>query len=144
MPPPIIHPSLNLILLPSSFFVSKLLPTDPVPQSILDSLASSSHKFLNLTRTLEETSIVGEWHDAIPSVFQPDACWRCIKIQGPMEFALVGVLAELTAPLKKASIGVFVMSTWNTDYLLVNERNIDLAVQVLKGDGWSFVENYKK
>lgn len=69
--------------------------------------------------------------------------------------ALVGVLAQLSAPLKNAEIGIFVTSTWyvhnkilfltmahfdsrNTDYLLVNQSNIEQAVEALKADGWTF------
>ncbi|KAE9398495.1 hypothetical protein BT96DRAFT_920820 [Gymnopus androsaceus JB14] len=137
MPPPIDHPCLHLHVLPGSFFVAKLQPSEPVPQPIIDSLANDTG-FLSLTRTPEETSIVGQWHDGIPASFKPDAVWRCIKLQGPMEFSLVGVLTQLSTPLKDAGIGIFVTSTWNTDYLMVNESNLELAVNALKKDGWAF------
>ncbi|KAJ3789220.1 ACT domain-containing protein [Lentinula aff. detonsa] len=138
MAPPIDHLSLHLHVLPGTFFISKLEPTEPVPQSIVNLLVKRGSLFLSLTRTPEETSIVGQWHDGIPEAFKPEAVWRCIKLQGPMEFSLVGVLAQLTAPLKEAEIGIFVVSTWNTDYLLVNELNLELAMETLKADGWTF------
>ncbi|KAJ4485068.1 hypothetical protein C8J55DRAFT_35539 [Lentinula edodes] len=85
MPPPIEHPCLHLHVLPDTFFVSKLGPIEPVPQSIINHLINNS-RFLSLTRTPEETSIVGQWHDGIPAAFEHEAVWRCIKLQGPMEF----------------------------------------------------------
>ncbi|KAF9074865.1 ACT domain-containing protein [Rhodocollybia butyracea] len=139
MPPPIEHPCLHLHVHSGTYFVSKLQPSAPIPQSIIVSLVDST-RFLNVTRTSEETSIVGEWHTGIPVAFKPDAIWRCIKLRGPMEFSLVGVLAQLSAPLKSAGIGIFVISTWNTDYLLVNENHVELAVETLKADGWTFEE----
>ncbi|KAJ3863026.1 ACT domain-containing protein [Lentinula novae-zelandiae] len=138
MPPPIDHPCLHLHVLPDMFFVSKLEPIEPVPQSIINHLINDS-RFLSLTRTQEETSIVGQWHDGIPAAFEHEAVWRCIKLQGPMEFSLVGVLAQLAAPLKEAGIGIFVVSTWNTDYILVNASNLETAVGALRVDGWIFV-----
>ncbi|KAJ4485784.1 ACT domain-containing protein [Lentinula aciculospora] len=137
MPPPIDHACLHLHVLPDTFFVSKFQPNETVPRSIFNLLVKDS-RFLSLTRTPEETSIVGQWHDEIPSGFQGDAVWRCIKLQGPMEFSLVGVLAQLATPLKEAKIGIFVVSTWNTDYLLVNEGDLELAVKTLKADRWTF------
>ncbi|KAJ3763405.1 ACT domain-containing protein [Lentinula raphanica] len=137
MPPPIDHPCLHLHVLPDLFFVCKLEPNGPIPQSILNLLIEDS-RFLSLTRTPEEISISGQWHDGIPEVFKPKAVWRCIKLRGPMEFSLVGVLAQLTTPLREAGISVFVISTWNTDYLLVDEGSLELTMQTLKADGWIF------
>ncbi|KAF5388518.1 hypothetical protein D9757_004695 [Collybiopsis confluens] len=136
MSPPVLDARLHLTVQPGLFFVSQL---QEIPVSIIDLLQSNNNRFLSLTRTSEEISIVGEWYHDIPPAFESDACWKCIKVNGPMDFALVGVVSELTAPLKKALISVFIASTWNTDYLLVKEKDLEYAVQALKDDGWTFL-----
>jgi len=141
MPPPIDHPSLYLHVLERPYFVTQLRPNVAIPAPFLEALAwADSGRFLSITRTLEETSIAGEVDDVFP-VDAEDSKWRCIKIAGPMEFGLTGVLSSFTAPLKDANIPVFAVSTWNTDYLLVPIDKIDEATVVLKGDGWVFVES---
>ncbi|KAF9469819.1 ACT domain-containing protein [Collybia nuda] len=65
--------------------------------------------------------------------------WTCIKIMGPMEHNLTGILADFSAPLKAAQVPIFAVSTWNTDYVLVPATMLDVAVTALKADGWSFV-----
>ncbi|KIP11113.1 hypothetical protein PHLGIDRAFT_56853, partial [Phlebiopsis gigantea 11061_1 CR5-6] len=134
MPPPIDHPALHLHLLPRLFEVVKLEPDEPVPaehvQALIDPAAAKG-SFISVTRTDEEISIVRQSDE-------PDAKWRCIKIAGPMEFDLTGVVCNFTAPLKHAGIGVFAVSTWNTDYVLVPKEFAAKAVEALKQDGWTF------
>ncbi|KAI0322990.1 ACT domain-containing protein [Amylostereum chailletii] len=137
MPPPSNDAALQLQLLPGTFFVSQLKPTEPLPTSILASLQNVNigGKFLSITRTNDEISIVGEVnfeHNA------EDATWSCIKITGPMDFGLTGIMCDLSNPLKRAGIPIFALSTWNTDYVLVPKNKADAAVQALRDDGWKF------
>jgi hypothetical protein len=129
MPPPSSHPSLFLRLLKQPFFVTQLHPNAAIPVSFMEALSSdTSGRFLSITRTAEEISIVGE-ATAILAVDVDDSKWRCINIAGPMEFGLIskriaystyltplagltGVLSSFTAPLKDAKIPVFAVSTW--------------------------------
>jgi hypothetical protein len=61
--------------------------------------------------------------------------WRCLRVAGSMPFTLVGVLAALTVPVARAGIGVFVVSTFDTDFLLVKDANYPRAVEALRADG---------
>ncbi|KAJ8084506.1 hypothetical protein PM082_003278 [Marasmius tenuissimus] len=138
MPPPTSHSNLNLHVLPDACFVVKLDSTDAVPQAVLDTLAKPTGKLISITRTSEELSIAGSWQESYPAEFKPGCTWRCIKIQGPMDFGLIGVIAQFTEPLKAAGVPVFVTSTWNTDYIMVPKDNLSKAVDTLKTDGWVF------
>ncbi|KAI0094444.1 ACT domain-containing protein [Irpex rosettiformis] len=143
MPPPYPHPSFQLILLPNSYNVTQFKPEEPIPQSYIDALtgARSKHlssgegkmRMLSITRTNEEVSIVEE-------VELGEGEWRCVRVMGPMAFDVVGVINNATAPIKAAGVGVFVVSTWNTDYILISREHIETAVEAWKGDGWEFVE----
>ena len=57
--------------------------------------------------------------------------WRCIQVLGPLDFNLVGILAQLSAVLAEADISIFALSTYDTDYLLVKENNLNRARQAL-------------
>lgn len=62
--------------------------------------------------------------------------WRCLQLAGPMDFSLTGVLASLLAPLARAGISVFALSTYDTDYLLVKAESLVQAMQVLREAGY--------
>ncbi|KAJ7597448.1 ACT domain-containing protein [Mycena floridula] len=136
---PFDHPQLLLSVQPGTFFVFKHSPDgDIIPEVVFENLARHSDKFLSVTRALDEISIVGEYHEGLPQLYKTESIWRCIRIAGPMEFELTGVLASFTLPLKAASLPVFVVSTWNTDYILVKQENLEAAVEALRGAGWMF------
>ncbi|OAX40059.1 hypothetical protein K503DRAFT_768916 [Rhizopogon vinicolor AM-OR11-026] len=104
MPPPLDlnHPSLELDLLPQTFFV-KQLPVDAnIPVTIASELitAGGNPSILSITRTTEEISIVGE-------AVGDDGQWKCIKIAGPLEFGLTGVMCSFTTPLRDVNVPVF-------------------------------------
>ncbi len=61
--------------------------------------------------------------------------WRAFVVDGPLDFALTGVLSSLTAPLAEAKISIFTLSTFGTDVLLVREHDVDAAVSALSGAG---------
>jgi len=127
------HPSLRLEVLPGIFFIAKQEAGQDVP---VKDLMADSGKFISITRTTEEISIVGEWHEGMPDSY--DHTWKCIKMRGPLDFGLTGILADFTAPLKTVSISVFALSTWNTDYVLVKADRLTEAVSVLEQNGWIF------
>ncbi|KAG7099653.1 hypothetical protein E1B28_001479 [Marasmius oreades] len=138
MAPPVNRSSLHLHVLPDLCFVVQMDPTDAIPPMIVDSLSNNSSKLLSITRTSEEISIAGAWQEGYPEKFKPGCTWRCIKIVGPMDFGLVGVIAQFTEPLKAIGCPVFVTSTWNTDYIMVPKEKLSKAVETLKTDGWVF------
>jgi hypothetical protein len=88
--------------------------------------------FWSLTRTPDELSVVCPEEDLPPSVAdQVERGWRAFAVVGPLPFGLIGVVSGLTAPLAAAGIPVFVLSTYDTDYVLVKSANLDRARDVL-------------
>ena len=87
--------------------------------------------FLSITQTSEELSIVCpmQW---IPSGVQCERDWKCIKIIGPLDFNQIGVISSMSGALAQHSIPLFVISTYDTDYLFVKEDNIVKTKQILE------------
>lgn len=81
---------------------------------------AGSSEFLCLTRTADELSIVCA-QSVVPANVQHEPGWRCFQLEGPIPFTEVGVLASLLQPLAQVKIGVFAISTYDTDYVLVKE-----------------------
>ena len=87
-----------------------------------------------ITRTPDELSIVCSQANVPPNTFsEPD--WRALKVSGPLDFSLTGILASLASPLAQAGISIFALSTFDTDYLLVKSGALDRAVEVLRRAG---------
>jgi hypothetical protein len=90
--------------------------------------------FFSATRTGAEISVVcGE--DAAPAQARVENDWRALEVAGPLDFGLVGVMASLTAPLADVEVSVFVLSTYDTDYLLVHAAALERAVSALRQAG---------
>ena len=66
--------------------------------------------------------------------------WRAMRIEGVLDFSLVGVLARLADTLALQKIPIFAVSTYNTDYVLVKQENLSAAIRVLEAAGWTFVK----
>ncbi|MEO7866179.1 MAG: ACT domain-containing protein [Candidatus Eisenbacteria bacterium] len=92
----------------------------------------ASVEFYSLTRTPNELSIVCSEDDLPPSVdFNVQRGWAAFEVEGPLPFGLTGVVSGITAPLAAAGVPVFVISTYDTDYLLVEFANLETAERVL-------------
>ncbi|PPQ67920.1 hypothetical protein CVT25_000332 [Psilocybe cyanescens] len=143
MPPPSNSPALHLIVLPEPFFVVKLKPGEDIAPCVVKNLTNGKGGFFSVTRTQDEVSLVGETYKSMPSSYKEQSTWMCIKIQGPMEHSLTGILASLSAPLKVSKVPIFALSTWNTDYVLVPTEMLPEAVRALERDGWVFVQGIK-
>lgn len=120
----------TLKLLERSFGICKLPAATTIPAWACDG-------FFSATSTESELSIVCE-ECQIPDNIERESDWRCLKVVGQLSFDLVGVVAKLTSCLAVANISVFVISTYNTDYCLVKEEYLDLAVETLKQSGYHF------
>jgi len=88
-------------------------------------------EFFSVTRTPDEMSVVCAEDDLPPSIEQVERGWRAFALEGPIPFATTGVIASLTVPLAQSKIPVFVVSTYDTDYLLVKQERYDEARAVL-------------
>lgn len=90
--------------------------------------------FYSVTRTADEISVVCQ-EDAAPEGARIEPDWRALEVAGPLDFGLVGVMAELTAPLADVDVSVFVISTYDTDLVLVHAGALERAVQALRDAG---------
>ena len=95
-----------------------------------------SRPFHFAARTDEECSLVCPTPDAPEDALVRDDGWRAFRIEGVLDFSLIGILARISALLAKNEIGIFAISTFNTDYILTKAENHDRALQLLKKDGW--------
>lgn len=121
-------PPLTLTLLPDTLSICRLPPDAPVPAWAWTGEPAS------VTRTRDELSVVCRG-DAVPRGVRCEAGWRCLRVAGPLDFALTGILAALTAPLAAAGIPVFAVSTYDTDYVMMKADHLDRAVQALRAAG---------
>ncbi len=124
----------NLTLLPNRFAVCRLDATAARPPW------ASSSAFLSITRTPEELSIVCD-EAGVPEQVQAVRNWRCLKIEGPIPLEVTGVAASLIVPLGSAGISVFLVATFDTDYLLVQGNTLDAATEALTQAG-HFIGGY--
>jgi hypothetical protein len=122
---------LILDLLEENFAICQLGPHDPIPQWNRNSFFSS------VTRTPEELSVICLEKD-VPVKVKSDKNWRCLKINGILDFTLTGIISAITQPLADAGIGTFVLSTFNTDYFFVKNHNLSQTISTLKSVGFRF------
>jgi len=116
--------SLSLIILPQRLAICRLLPDGPIPEFL------SHSPFWSITRTSDELSVV-LFEEIVPADWKAETGWRCLKVIGPLDFDLTGSLASLAMPLCEAGVSIFVISTYDTDYLLVREESLEKATQIL-------------
>jgi hypothetical protein len=116
---------LALILLPDTLAVSRLDAGDAVPAW------ATTGQFFSITRTAEELSVICP-HNLVPDGIRCERGWRCFRVAGTMDFTMIGVVASLVTPLAEAAVSVFVVSTFDTDYLLVKENDLTRAMAALR------------
>ncbi len=122
------EPLLTLSVLPDTFAVCRLEQSAELPDWAI------AGAFTSITRTAEELSLVCPQSN-VPTGVRCESNWRCLKVAGPLDFALIGILASLAAVLAEAQISLFVISTFDTDYLLVKAAQLEKAIKVLSAAG---------
>ena len=95
--------------------------------------------FYFLARTDEELSLVCRTEDTPANTAARDDGWRAFRIEGVLDFSLIGILSRISAILAENQIGIFAVSTYNTDYILVKEENFARALDVLAEKGYTIV-----
>lgn len=118
----------TLVLLDGTFAVCRMPPESALPDW------ATAGPFSSVTRTSEELSIVIP-EARVPAGVLAERGWRCLRVAGTLDFGLVGVLASLLAPLAGSGIPVFVLSTFDTDYLMIGAGRLDAAVRELRAAG---------
>ncbi len=121
---------LTMMLLPERYAVCRLNAGSDIPQWV------TSGDFFSITRTLDELSVVCPDKN-IPDGVTAEKDWRILKVIGPLDFTLTGILAAISSVLAASQISLFALSTYDTDYILVKEKDIERAIDALK------LENYE-
>ena len=103
------------------------------------SAVNLSTKFFFISRTDEELSLVCRTEDAPEHTLERDDGWRAFRIEGVLDFSLIGILSKLSTILAENGIGIFAVSTFNTDYVLVKAENFDRALSTLTIEGYTVV-----
>lgn len=117
-------------LLRDTFVIARLPKTAAIPEW------ATRGDFTSITRTADELSIVCK-ESSVPAGTDADRGWQCMKLEGPIPLSTTGVAAGFTALLAKAGVSVFVISTFDTDYILVKGDRFELAADALRGAGHS-------
>jgi hypothetical protein len=120
--------TLRFRILDGAYAVARLKPSAPIPSW------STRDSFFSITRTRDELSIVCE-DASVPGDVRAERGWRALQLEGPIAFEITGVAARFTAILAARAISVFVISTFDTDYLLVKEAALENAIAALRDDG---------
>lgn len=118
----------SLEVSPESFAICRLAAQAPVPNW------AKAGAFLSVTRTAEELSIVCEERH-VPADVKHDPGWRCLKLAGPFDLNLTGVLASVLEPLAAAGVSIFALSTFDTDYVLVRNAQLEKTIGALRRAG---------
>lgn len=119
---------LQLQVLPERLAVCRLEPTDALPGW------ASQGAFWCIARTSDELSVVCE-QGYVPAGVRTEGGWRALKVLGPLNFALTGILAGLAGVLAVAGVSIFALSTFDTDYILVKEDSLGAAIAALREQG---------
>lgn len=121
--------TLTLSIIPGRYAVCRLDADAQIPPDVLQ------NPFFAVTRTRDELSILLPEEDAAPG-WQAEKGWRIIKVLGPLDFSLTGILVSIAAPLAEAGISIFAISTFDTDYILVKETVLPQAAETLQASGF--------
>jgi len=106
--------------------VCRLFPDDKLPQWI----NIEKSKFISITKTDEELSIVCD-QSLIDENIKAEKGWRMLRIKGQLDFSLVGILKRVITPLSENGISIYAISTYDTDYILIQEKQFEEAIERL-------------
>ena len=104
------------------------------------SLTNFDAEYCFIGKTDEEKSLVCITGDVPPNVIRREDGWKGFRIQGVLDFSLIGILSEIAALLADNGISICAISTYNTDYILVKEDNYQKALDVLMNAGYEIVD----
>jgi len=118
--------------LPGLYAVVRQSPNAPVPPW------AAKGDFTSITRTGDELSLVCPAEN-LPKEIDPDPRWICLKLQGPFDFSLTGVLLSFISPLSENGVPIFAISTFDTDYVLIPQEHAARATELLRQAGHEFM-----
>jgi uncharacterized protein len=125
---------LTLVLQKETMAFCHLSPQDEIPGWVF------KEPFFCITHTADELSLFLP-QDRIPKHWKIVGNWRIFKISGPLDFNLIGVIASMANPLATASIPINAISTFDTDYIMVQSRELEQACEVLEFEGFKIIKD---
>jgi len=118
----------SLSVQPFRLAVCRLDSMSPIPSEALKTA------FWSLTRTGSELSVVTE-EEGAPQNWPSEKGWRCLRVDGPLEFDVIGVISSISSVLADAQIPIFVISTYDTDYILIHQKHLEKGITALQKAG---------
>lgn len=126
-------PKQTLKVLSETFAIHRLKVDATVPSSVFE------YPVYFIGKTLDELSIVLPQSATLPSI-EIDFDWRILKVLGPLSLSLVGIMSDISSVLANARVSIFVLSTFDTDFVLVKQEQLNAAKQALKKNGYAFTD----
>lgn len=124
---------LNMRLLQEKYGVCRLEINEEIPKWAINS------QFYSITKTQDELSIVCPQNN-IPSNIKYEDNWRILKVEGPLDFSLIGILSSISTILANNKISIFAISTYDTDYILVKDKDVENAIKVLSNENYHVIK----
>jgi hypothetical protein len=122
---------MNLIVLANKYSIYRVDSDCTLPDWIYQS------DFYSITRTDEELSVIAIQNDLISEKIICNKDWRILKIVGPLDFSLIGIIADISHILKEQKISIFTISTYDTDYFLVKQKDLNTGIEALGKNGYT-------
>lgn len=104
------------------------------------SLVNLESEYCFIGKTDEERSLVCPTQDVPANTTTRDDGWKAFRIEGVLDFSLIGILSRIAGVLAESGIGIFAVSTYNTDYVLTKAENYEKALSALKAAGYSITK----
>ena len=123
---------LTMKLLKEKYVVCRLDENELIPEWV------QSGDFFSITRTAEELSMICSEENILEDI-KCEKDWRILKVEGPLDFSLIGILASISSILAKREISIFAISTYDTDYILVKNNDIDNTIEALKSEKYEII-----
>lgn len=123
---------LTMKLLKEKYGVCRLDKTELIPKWAQNS------DFFSITRTADELSIVCA-EENIHKDIKCEKDWRILKVEGPLDFSLIGILSSISTVLAQKGISIFAISTYDTDYILVKNKDVDNAIEALIKENYEVI-----
>ncbi len=123
---------LTIKLLKEKFGVCRLNAEESIPEW------GKKSSFYSITKTVDELSIVCS-EDCVPMDIKCEKDWRVLKVQGTLDFSLIGIISSISTILAQEKISIFAISTYDTDYILVKNNDIDKAINALSNEKYEII-----
>lgn len=121
---------LSLLVLPDRLAICRLPPDAAIPEP------PPGGGLWSVTRTADELSLILSESARRPE-WKAETGWRALRVEGTLDFSLTGILSAIAAPLAAAEVSLFAVSTFDTDYVLVRERDLETARAALAASGFA-------